>query len=106
VQLPSPPPPPPDGTVELLGRTVRCVGEFDAGNCWQLENSLRRAAAEGPGFHVDLCGVTFVDSSILNALFDTAEHKAVVIVQAGTLVSRIVRLIGLEQALEVREVPA
>lgn len=102
--MPTPPPPPSDAEVELLGRTVRCVGEFDAGDRTKLQGVLDRAAAAGPGFQVDLSAVTFVDSSILNALFDAAKHKAVVVVRAESLVCRVVHLVGLEQALEVRVV--
>lgn len=93
-----------DAQAELLGRTVRCVGEFDAANRTMLQGALDRAAASGPGFQIDLSAVTFVDSSILNALFDVARHQAVVVVRSGSLVSRVVHLVGLEQVLEVREV--
>ncbi|MGQ0845755.1 MAG: STAS domain-containing protein [Sporichthyaceae bacterium] len=92
--------------VAVLGRTVRCVGEFDVANSASLRAGFAEAARSGPGYAIDLTGVTFLDSSALSALFEAAEHAPVVLVAAGSLMERLAGTIGLTSVVEVRSVPA
>jgi anti-anti-sigma factor len=50
--------------------TVTVVGEIDAANCDQLQAALAAAPISAPEVpvHVDLGGITFIDSSGLRAL--------------------------------------
>lgn len=95
-----------DDGVTVLGRTVRCVGEFDTSNCAQLRAAFAEAAGAGPGYAIDLTATTFLDSSALFTLFEAAPGRPVVLVRAGSLMERLSATIGLANAVEVRPVQA
>lgn len=93
-----------DDGVTVLGRTVRCVGEFDTANCATLRAAFAEAAAKGPGYAIDLTATTFLDSSALSALFEAAPGGPVVLVRAGSLLERLSATVGLTSVVEVRPV--
>lgn len=88
----------------MLGRTVRCAGEFDAANCHLLRSAVQQAAAGGPGYLVDLTAVSFVDSRVLEVLFAAAASGPAVVVRTGTLLAQILDTIGLDSVIEIRRV--
>lgn len=93
-----------DDGVTVLGRTVRCVGEFDTANCAALRAAFAEAAAIGPGYAIDLTAATYLDSSALSTLFEAAPSGPVVLVRAGSLLERLSTTVGLTSVVEVRSV--
>ena len=62
--------------MELLsidqGRTIRLSGELDMSNASKLDEVLQTAAEQGGPILVDLSGLTFMDSTGINAFVRTA----------------------------------
>ena len=62
--------------MELLsieqGRTIRLAGELDMSNASKLDEVLQAAAEQGGPILVDLSGLTFMDSTGINAFVRTA----------------------------------
>jgi anti-anti-sigma factor len=76
--------------------TITLEGELDAASV----DALRQQLTDGSGeITVDMGGVTFVESSILNLLAATAAHRGLVIVNPSRIVQRVLTLSGLDHLL-------
>jgi anti-anti-sigma factor len=88
--------------------TLYASGELDIASGPVLEHAVVRALdGQGGEFHLDLGGLTFMDSSGAKALL-SAHHRVeslgrrLVIVSPSGPVRRVLALMGLEQVLDVR----
>jgi anti-sigma B factor antagonist len=82
---------------------VRVTGELDIASSQTLERELAQLQAEALVV-VDLCDVSFVDSSALGVLVRAHQHaraqgRRLGVVNANRQVSRLLDLTGLEQEL-------
>jgi len=75
------------------GVRVIVSGEVDTSNAWELREALQHAAEHAAGGveEVDMCGVTFMDSSGLQALLEARAAAAgkLVIVESSLPVRRL-----------------
>ena len=88
------------------GMTVTVVGEIDSSNCDRLQALLSDRASSGhPGtVHVELSGVSFIDSSGLRALLVgqqaiMAASGAMHVTNASDNVRRLFEITGLTERL-------
>jgi anti-anti-sigma factor len=88
--------------------TLYVSGELDIATRPILEHALVRALdGQGDEFHLDLSGVTFVDSTGAKALLRLHNRveslgRHLVIMSPTPLVDRVLGLTGLDQMLDVR----
>ena len=89
---------------------VTLRGEHDVSTNPGLTDALRQTFGGGPKVVVDFSEVEFIDSSVLNALFDGrkeavkhAEHELVVVAPSGTFARRVVFLTAIDKLLRVYE---
>jgi anti-anti-sigma factor len=80
-------------------------GEFDMANSPRLNEEIDRALTDGKHLIVDLSQATFIDSSVINALFrarkSAATHRRIAVLQLGTaaIVERALELCNIEHVL-------
>ncbi len=80
-------------------------GEIDIVSApWLRETLLHAIRCHGPAIHVDLCEVTFLDCSGINALLATArrarlEGGRMRVTGLSAPAGRVIRLLGLQQVL-------
>ena len=98
------------GTVNVAPETADIValsleGEFDIANAPCLNEEIDRALTDGKHLILDLSQATFIDSSVINALFrarkNAATRRRIAVVQLGTaaIVERAVQISNIERAL-------
>lgn len=92
-----------DRVDSIAGRPRLVVaGELDVETADRIERAVSAAAGDG-GVELDLHGVTFIDSTGLNALLAglrAPERVDVVVVQASPQVRRVMEISGLGHWLE------
>jgi anti-sigma B factor antagonist len=80
-------------------------GEWDLANSPHLNEEIDRALNDGKHLIFDLSQATFIDSSVINALFrarkNAAAHRRIAVLQLGTapIVERAIQLSKIERAL-------
>ncbi len=90
---------------------LRLFGEIDASNAHQLALALDEVASADGDLHMDLAGVVFMDSTAISVLLRTARELdgrgELVLMNAGSLVANVLRLIRADQipGLRVFEQP-
>lgn len=90
------------------GQLIAARGEIDRSTAPRLSDALRRAACAGGGpVTVDLCEVTFMDSSGISVLLNavrrlTRRGRQMSLVCAREDVLRVFQLAGLATTLEIR----
>jgi anti-anti-sigma factor len=86
------------GRAVVLENRLRVTGEFDRTNASVLGDALddltRRIDGE---IVIDLTGVTYLDSSGLAALWRCAERRPRVLVGAGSLMERVLGVVGFNE---------
>ncbi len=87
---------------------VTVVGELDLANQGQFSAALGRARDAASNVLVDLAGVTFMDSSAMNALLSASEASRVAghafaVVGATPPVRRLFELVGFGHMLSAEE---
>ena len=98
------------GTVNVAPETdniiaLSLVGEFDMANSPRLNEEIDRALTDGKDLILDLSQATFIDSSVINALFragkNAAARRRIAVLQLGTaaIVERALELSNIERAL-------
>jgi len=98
------------GTITVVGETDDIVavclnGEFDIANTAALVEEIDRALLDKKHLIIDLSDATFIDSTVINALFHAAKaaraEERTVILQLGTepIVERLIEITGIEQVL-------
>jgi anti-sigma B factor antagonist len=89
-------------------QTLYASGELDIASGPVLEHAVVQAVeGQGGEFHLDLGGLTFMDSSGAKALLSAHDRveslgRRLVIVSPSGPVRRVLALMGLEQLLDVR----
>jgi len=85
---------------------VLCLeGEFDMANASRIVDEGECIFGDGKHLIVDLSGVTFIDSSVVGALFQVAmratDRQRVAVMQFGTvaIVERVIELMQVDQVL-------
>ena len=86
---------------------VQLVGEVDIAVTDELVAAVRACLAEAAAVELDCAGVTFIDSSGLGSVVllhkeANAAGKSLTLVNVTDPVHRLLRLTGLEQALNVQ----
>ena len=98
------------GTVNVAPETpdiaVLCLeGELDMADSPRLNEEIDRALSDGKHLIFDLSQATFIDSSVINALFRARKNAAacrrIAVLQLGTaaIVERALQLSNIERAL-------
>jgi anti-sigma B factor antagonist len=98
------------GTVNVAPETddivaLRLEGEFDIANSPRLNEEIDQALTDGKHLIVDLSEATFIDSSVINALFrarnNAATRRRIAVLQLGTaaIVERALQISNIERAL-------
>jgi anti-anti-sigma factor len=98
------------GTVTVVPETDDIValcleGEFDMANSPRLNEEIDRAITDGKHLILDLSQATFIDSSVINALFrarkNAATRRRIAVLQLGTaaIVELALELSNIERAL-------
>lgn len=95
----------PDGGIEV----VEAVGELDMSNVALLDDALKAALSNDSSCCLlDLSGLAFLDSSVINALVRwsrdvQADHRGALAVCVGrhTPAARLVELVGLDDRLPI-----
>ncbi|MGW1771365.1 STAS domain-containing protein [Streptomyces sp. NPDC002104] len=81
-------------------RVIACTGEYDEDTLGPLREALARAGTDRvPRIVLDLGGVTFADSSMLNELIRV--HTTHALVLAGPLPSQLTRLFEVTSADQI-----
>lgn len=80
------------------------TGEIDGANADDLYAALESASG-APTLLVDLCGVTYLDSVGVGALFDVAHANMRLRVTDGSAVATVITICGLNQIAQVEFVP-
>ncbi|CAN5434661.1 MAG: STAS domain-containing protein [Acidimicrobiia bacterium] len=89
--------------------TLRVSGELDAFSVPTLTSVLeQRAASDGGSVVLDMAGVTFVDSSALQALVEfhqrfSEQGGALLIASPSPALTRLLNITGLDKHLNVAE---
>lgn len=88
------------------GVTAVCLeGDFDLANAHLLRDQIRSVLATGENLIIDLSEATFIDSSVISALFDGARavdgRNQTVVLQVATapIVERALELVEIERVL-------
>lgn len=90
-------------TDEIAGLCLE--GEFDLANASQIFEEGERLLADENQVIVDLSNATFIDSSVINALFrvgaEAKKNGRVVVLQLGTaaIVERVIEISNIERVL-------
>lgn len=85
---------------------VRLAGELDPATAPQLDEALRTVGLDGPPLvHVDMAGVSFMDSSGIRSLLVGAEllgrrDGRLRVVNADRQIVRILEVVGLEDLVD------
>jgi anti-sigma B factor antagonist len=98
------------GEVQVLAQTDQiaalCLeGEFDLANAPQIIEEAERLLADDKQVILDLSEATFIDSSVIHALFRVAAEARktgrVVVLQLGTaaVVERVIQICNIERVL-------
>lgn len=82
---------------------VTARGEIDLTSAEAFGQALADAIDPGRSeLHIDLSGVTFMDSSGLNELVRANRHDVqLVVVGASEAVTRVIRLVGLDSVIDL-----
>jgi anti-sigma B factor antagonist len=75
--------------------TVHVSGELDMDTADELAERLLTADERGRPIKVDMSGVTFIDSTAISTLLKVADQREVKIVNASTIVEKVLDLVGL-----------
>jgi anti-anti-sigma factor len=95
---------------EHRGVTVgRLSGEVDAGHAPSMRDRLYRALGNhDEGLVIDLSEATYIDSAIVNLLFELAERlgmhqlRLAVVVPEGGLVERVIAIVNLGMVTDLK----
>jgi len=81
---------------------LEVVGEIDVSSADRLDAAVRDVKNLGSPFVVDLCAVTFIDSSGIRVLLRNHDEGGFVIARAVTgNVARVLQIVGLEKVLDI-----
>ncbi|MEE4547000.1 STAS domain-containing protein [Streptomyces sp. V4-01] len=80
---------------------VRAAGDLDTSNLAPLEAELQAALATAPGVILDVSGVTFGDSTLLNLLIRVHQRTDLRIVGLRPPLDRLFQIVGLDAVMQV-----
>ena len=83
--------------------TLTVVGEIDLASAPQFREALDQAASSHSAIHIDLRGVTYFDSSGVDALFTYAtKHRIDLAIGDNRTLAAIIKVTGLDHILALQ----
>jgi anti-sigma B factor antagonist len=91
-----------DFSAQRHANVVTVTGEIDMATAPELREAIAAADLRQGRLVVDLSAVTFLDSAGVAVLFDHAAHGLELIITPGSLITVVLEVTGLTQAVTVR----
>lgn len=89
-------------TVEADVVTLVVAGQIDASSASELRHAIDGAFGRGPRLDIDLTAVDLLLSAGVNVLYDYVDRQPRLVIEADSVVARVLNLVGLDEALTVR----
>jgi len=83
-------------------KVLEVVGEIDVSTADRLDAAVSELGALSSPFVIDLCAVTFIDSSGIRVLLRNHDNGGFVIVRSAIgNVARVLQIVGAEKVLDI-----